>query len=72
MSSFGYVVPTLSSSEKLNASRASILAFFSILLDSLAGSWVTDITLEGCEPILTEAAKMMLIVPNGGFEEAFP
>ena len=70
-SSCGYMVPTLSSSKKLNAGRAFILALFGILLDSLAGSWVTDITLKGCKLILPGTAKRTSIVPYGGLEEAF-
>ena len=66
------MVPTLSSSEKLNAGRTSTLALFGSGLESSIGGWATDITLEGHEPVLLEAAKMTLIVPKGGLEKAFP
>ena len=33
-------------------------------------SQVTDITLEGQDPVLLEAANMTFIVPKGGLEEA--
>ena len=66
------MVPTLSSFEKLNAGRISTLALFGIELLSSAGNWATNITLEGCELVLPGAAKMTLIVPTKGLEEAFP
>ena len=71
-SSCGYMVPTLSSSTKLNAGRISTLALFNSELESSVGSQATDITLEGWELVLPRAAKMTLIVPKGGLEEAFP
>ena len=62
------MVPTLSLSKELNVGRAFILALFGILFDSSVGNWVTDITLEGCEPVFPGVAKMTLIVPNEGLE----
>ena len=64
------MVLTLSSSEKLNAGRISILALFDLGLESSANGQATNITLEGWEPVLLEVAKMTLIVSKGGFEEA--
>ena len=66
------MVPTLFSSEKLNVSQTSTLAFFGLGLELSACGRVTNVTLEGYEPILLVAAKMTLIVPKGGLEEAFP
>ena len=65
------MVPTLSSSEKLSASGASNSALFGSETKSLARSLATNNTLEGQEPVFPSAAKMTLIVPNGGLEEAF-
>ena len=42
----------------------SILAFFSLELESLVGSQATDITLDGEDPVLPRAAKMTLIIPR--------
>ena len=36
------------------------------------GSRATDITLEGHEPVLPRATKIMFIVPIGGLKEMFP
>ena len=69
-SSWGCMVPILSLSEKLSAGWISILALFGLGLLSSADSWATDITLKGQEPVLPEAAKMTLIIPKGGLEEA--
>ena len=66
------MVPILSSFEKLSANQISILALFGSELESLADNRVTDITLEGWEPVLSSVVKMTLIVPNGDLEEAFP
>ena len=66
------MVPFLSSFEKLSAGWTSILALFGTELESSAIILVTDITLEGQEPVLLGAAKMTLIVPNGGLDEAVP
>ena len=66
------MVPILSSFEKLSAGQISTLALFDSELESSAGSQVINITLEGWELVLLDAAKMTLIVPNEGFEEAFP
>ena len=71
-SSCGCMVPTLSSSEKLNSIRISTLALFSSELESSTGGRATYITLEGWEPVISGAAKMILIVPKEGHEEAFP
>jgi len=65
------MVLTLSSSKKLNTGRTSTLALFGLGLESSACGKATDITLEGCEPVLPRAAKMTLIVPKWGLEEAF-
>ena len=46
-SSYGWMVPTLSSSEKFSDSQNSILAFFGLELESSAGSLAIDITLKG-------------------------
>ena len=66
------MVPILSSFEELNTYQNSILALLGSRLESLAGDRAIDITLEGREPVLLGAAKMTLIVPKGGLEEAFP
>ena len=71
-SSCGWMVPAISSFEKLNADRISTLSLFGPKLTSSAGSRATDIILEGHEPILPSAANMTLIVLIGGLEEAFP
>ena len=64
------MVPTLSSSEKLNADWILTLALFGSEFESSADSQATDIILEGQEPVLPRAAKMTFIVPKGGLEEA--
>ena len=64
------MVPTLSSSEKLNTGQISVLALFDLELGSSAGGRATDITLKGWEPVLPGAVKMTLIVPKSGLEEA--
>ena len=66
------MVPILSLFEELNTCQNSILALFGSGLESFAGGRAIDITLEGREPVLLVAAKMTLIVPKGGLEEAFP
>ena len=66
------MVPILSSSEKLNASWISTLALFGSELDSLADGQAIDITLEGWEPVLPNAEKMTLIVPNEGLKKRSP
>jgi len=71
-SSYGCMVPTLSSSKKLNAGQTSILALFGTRLTSSASGQTTNITLEGYEPVFPRAAKMTLMVPKGGLEEVFP
>ena len=71
-SSCGWMIPILSSFKKLSASRISTLALFGSELESSTSCRAIDITLEGWEPILPGAAKMTLIVPNGGLKEAFP
>ena len=48
----------------------SILALFGSKLESSIGSRITDITLNGEDPILPMVAKITLIVPRGGLEEA--
>ena len=69
-SSWDCMVPTLSSSEKLNASWILTLALFGPEFESSAESQATDIILEGQDPVLPEAEKMTFIMPKGGFEEA--
>ena len=64
------MVPTLSSSEKLNAGWILTLALFGSEFESSADSRVTDIILEGQESVLPRVAKMMFIVPKGGLEKA--
>ena len=64
------MVSILSSIEKLSAGWIFILALFGSGLLSSADSRATYITLKGQEPILPRAAKMTLIVPKGGLEEA--
>ena len=71
-SSCGCMVPTLSSSKKLNVSQTSNLAFFGVGLASSASDLAIDITLEGRKPVLPRAAKMTLMVLKGGLEGAFP
>ena len=62
----------MSSSEKLNDGHTSTLALFGLELMSSAESLATDITLKGREPVIPGAAKMTLIVPNGGLKGASP
>ena len=69
-SSWGCIVPILSSFEKLSASWISILALFGSRLLSSTDSGATNITLEGQELVLLGVANMTLIVPRGGIEEA--
>ena len=64
------MVPTLFSFEKPRIGWVSILALFVSELESLAASRATDITLEGQEPVLPEATKMIFIIPNRGLEES--
>ena len=64
------MVPTLFSFEKPRIGWVSILAHFVSELESLASSRATDITLEGQEPVLPEATKMIFIIPNRGLEES--
>ena len=64
------MVPTLSLSEKPRTGWISVIAFFGFELLPLADSQATDITLEGQEPVLPGVAKMTLIIPKGGLEEA--
>ena len=71
-SSWGCMVPTLSSSEKPNTNGMHILALLGIELDSSAGQRDTDITLEGQEPVIPGAAKLTFIVQRGSLEEASP
>ena len=47
---------------------SSTLALFEPGLVSLEDKRVTDIILDGRDPILPGAAKMTLIVPKGGLE----
>ena len=67
---WGCMVPILSSFEKLSAGWISTIALFGSRLLYSADSRVTDITLEGQESILPGVAKMTLIIPRGGLEEA--
>ena len=46
----------------------SSLALFGSWLPSSEDRRATDITLEGHDPVLPGAAKIMLIVPRGGLE----
>ena len=64
------MVPTLSLSKKLKASRTSILAIFSSGVESYTRGRAMDNTLEGREPILPGTAKITLIVPKGTLKEA--
>jgi len=64
------MVPIFFSFSKLNAGWISILALFSSKLLSSVDNRATDITLEGQEPVFPRAAKMTLIIPRGGLEEA--
>ena len=64
------MVPTLSSSEKLNAGWMFTLALFGFGLMSSADSRATNITLKEQELVLPKAAKMTFIIPKGGLEEA--
>ena len=66
------MVPIFSSTEKLNADWISTLALFGSELESSADRRVTDITLERWELVLPGVAKMTLIVPKRGLEEALP
>ena len=65
------MVPILSSSEKLSVGQMFILALFGSRLLSSTNSRATNITLEGQESVFPRAAKMTLIVPKGGLEEAY-
>ena len=69
-SSWGRVVPILSSSKKPRNSWIPILALFGSKLESLADSRAIDITLEGYELVLPRAAKMTSIIPKGGLQQA--
>ena len=71
-SSWGYMVPTLSSSEKPKTNGMSILTLLDIDLYSPAGDRDTNSTLEGQDPVLPGAAKITFIVPKGNLEEASP
>ena len=71
-SSWGYMVPTLSSSEKPKTNRMSILALLDIELFFSAGDRDIDSTLEGQDLVLPEVAKITFIVPTGSLEEASP
>ena len=64
------MVPSLSSSEKLNDDWILILALFGSKFESLANSQAIDIILERQDPVLLRAANMTFIVPKGGLEEA--
>ena len=64
------MVPTLSLSKKLKAGQTSILALFSLRVESSARGRAMDNTLEGREPILPGIAKITLIVPKGTLKEA--
>ena len=64
------MVPTLSSSEKLNVSWILTLTLFGSEFESSADSQVTDIILEGQDLVLLGAVKMTFIVPKRGLEEA--
>ena len=64
------MVSILSLSKKLSAGWISILALFGSRLLSLANGRATNITLGGQELICPRPAKMTLIVPRGGLEEA--
>ena len=64
------MVPTLSSSEKLNTCGILTLAFFGSKFESSIDSRATDIVLEGQDLVLLRATKMTFIVPKGGLEEA--
>ena len=64
------MVPSLSSSEKLNADWILILALFGSEFESLANSQAIDIILERQDPVLLRAANMTFIIPKGGLEEA--
>ena len=66
------MVPTLSSSEKPNTNGMPILALLGIELDSSAGQRDTDITLEGQDPVLPEAAKITFVVPKESLKEESP
>ena len=65
------MVSVLSSSEKPKVGWISTLALFGFETPSLDDNRATDITLEGQDPVLLEAAKMILIIPKGGPEVAF-
>ena len=71
-SSWGYMAPNLSSSEKPKIRGMSTLALFDAWQCSSIGGQNTDSTLEGQDPVLPRAAKIMFIVPKGSLEEAFP
>ena len=64
------MVPILSSSEKPRIGWVFFIALFGSELESLAGSRATNITLEGQELVLPEAAKMIFIIPNRGLKES--
>ena len=66
------MVPSLSSSEKLNTNGTFILTLFGIKLELLFEQQDTDIILEGQDPVLPRAANMTFIVPRGGLRAAFP
>ena len=68
-SSWGWMVLTLSSSEKPRTNQISTLALFGSELLLSAGNRATDITLKGREPVLLGVTKITFIVPKGGLEE---
>ena len=70
VSSWGWMVLILSSSEKPRTSWISILALFGSKLESSVGGQVKDITLDGQDSVLPRAVKMTLIDPRGGLEGA--
>ena len=65
---WGWMVPILFLFENPKIGWMSILALFSLELESSIGSQATDITLDREDPVLPRAAKMTLIVPRGGLE----
>ena len=64
------MIPTLSSSEKLNAGWILTLALFGSKFKSSTDSRATNIILKRQDPILPGDAKMTFIVPKGGLKEA--
>ena len=66
------MVPSLSSSEKLNTNGMLILTLFGFELELSSRQWDTDITLEGQDPILPRVANITFIMLEGVLKKHLP